>query len=243
MERSIVTILLLNTVCAFSELPHEAIGLVGCFLNGVSEDSFQFDGEEIFYSDFKRNELVYTMPAFLHVDPSSLIDPVRTLRNAKKHRFACTAILTYLAKEEKNPPEEKDIPESVIYAAEEIQLEVENMLICHVTHLYPPSIKFIWTKNGREVSHGVSVSRYYPSTDGTLHMFSTLTFTPADGDIYGCTIEHSALEKPQTRLWESDLIPRSVGPDVFCGFGLTVGFLGVAIGTFLIVKGHHATNS
>lgn len=31
----------------------------------------------------------------------------------------------------------------------------------------------------------------------------------------------------------------SVGPDVYCGVGLAVGLLGVAAGTFLMVKGHH----
>ncbi len=30
----------------------------------------------------------------------------------------------------------------------------------------------------------------------------------------------------------------SVGPAVFCGVGLTLGLLGVAMGTFFIVKGN-----
>lgn len=30
----------------------------------------------------------------------------------------------------------------------------------------------------------------------------------------------------------------SVGPAVFCGFGLTIGLLGVAVGTFFLIKGN-----
>lgn len=38
---------------------------------------------------------------------------------------------------------------------------------------------------------------------------------------------------------EPEFSHQSVGLDVFCGVGLSVGLLGVAVGTFLIVKGHH----
>lgn len=95
----------------------------------------------------------------------------------------------------------KDAPESVLYPAEEVQLEVENTLTCFVNHFYPPDIKVSWTKNGRPLLEGVSLSRYYPNNDQTFHQFSTLTFTPTEEDIYSCTVEHSALDRPITRIW------------------------------------------
>ncbi|KAM6936725.1 mamu class II histocompatibility antigen, DR alpha chain-like, partial [Lycodopsis pacificus] len=51
--------------------------------------------------------------------------------------------------EEKNPPEEMDPPESILYPSEEVQLGVENILICFVNHFYPPEIKVSCTRNGR----------------------------------------------------------------------------------------------
>ena len=94
----------------------------------------------------------------------------------------------------------KDPPQSIIYPAEDVELGVENSLICFVNHIFPPYIEVSWTKNGRPVSEGV-LSRYYPNNDQTFHQFSTLTFTPSEGDIYSCTVEHLALEKPKTRFW------------------------------------------
>uniref|UniRef100_A0A8P4KDJ9 Ig-like domain-containing protein n=1 Tax=Dicentrarchus labrax TaxID=13489 RepID=A0A8P4KDJ9_DICLA len=92
-------------------------------------------------------------------------------------------------------------PESILYPAEDVQFGVENSLTCFVNHFYPPYIKVSWTKNGRPVSEGVSLSRYYPNNDQTFHQFSTLTFTPMEGDMYSCTVEHSALDSPKTRIW------------------------------------------
>ncbi|KAK6326918.1 hypothetical protein J4Q44_G00025630 [Coregonus suidteri] len=62
-----------------------------------------------------------------------------------------------------------------------------------------------------------------------------------EGDVYACTVEHTALKDPKTRFWEpevSEMSGSSAGPAVFCGVGLTLGLLGVATGTFLIIKGN-----
>lgn len=94
-----------------------------------------------------------------------------------------------------------DPPEIVLFSSDKVELGVENSLICFVNHFYPPSINVTWTKNGHPVSTGVSLSRYFPNKDQTFHQFSTLTFTPSEGDFYSCTVEHSALETPKTRIW------------------------------------------
>ncbi|KAK6274345.1 hypothetical protein J4Q44_G00392530 [Coregonus suidteri] len=138
-------------------------------------------------------------------------------------------------------PQVKDAPESIIYPRDEEELGVENTLICFLNHFYPPPIKVNWTKNGLEVTEGAYLSRYYPNKDGTFHQFSTLSFTPQEGDVYACTVEHTALKDPKTRFWEpevSEVSGSSAGPAVFCGVGLTLGLLGVATGTFLIIKGN-----
>ncbi|XP_060936610.1 H-2 class II histocompatibility antigen, A-U alpha chain-like [Limanda limanda] len=239
---SAVIILTLNNFCTCSQIAHEAVTVVGCFENGSIQVQEEFDGEEFVYVDFDRKDFVYTVPKFITVDPREIIGDLLAHKVISRADKACSVALAYCKAEEQSPTEEKDPPETIIYPAEDVQLGAENSLICFVNNFFPPYIKVSWTKNDRLVSEGVSLSRYYPNNDQTFHMFSTLTFTPSEGDIYSCTVEHSALERPKTRIWENYLSHQghvSHGADVFCGVGLTLGLLGVAAGTFLFVKGHH----
>ncbi|XP_033496354.2 H-2 class II histocompatibility antigen, A-U alpha chain-like [Epinephelus lanceolatus] len=240
MKCSALVILMINSFCVFSQIPHKFLYVVGCFENGTTEVQYEYDAEEMLYMDFDRDEVVYTVPTFLVDDPSKLFENLHIYLDAKKAKRSCKAIVVLCKEEEEDPTEESDPPESIIYPSEEVELGVENSLICFVNHFYPPEIKVTWTRNGLPVSEGASLSRYYPNNDQTFHQLSTLTFTPREGDIYSCTVEHMALDRPQTRIWEPDFShDSSVGPDVYCGVGLAVGLLGVAAGTFLIVKGHH----
>ncbi|XP_059194418.1 H-2 class II histocompatibility antigen, A-U alpha chain-like [Centropristis striata] len=240
MKLTALVILMINSYCAFSQIPHEVLYVGGCFENGTTEVHFELDAEEILYVDFDREEIVYTVPRFIVDDPSEIFDTAHILKNVKKGRTVCKAAVEYFKLEERGPPEETDPPENVLYPADDVQLGVENSLVCFVNHFYPPHIKVTWTRNGQQVLEGVSLSRYYPNNDQTFHQFSTLTFTPREGDIYSCTVEHLALDRPKTKIWEpTSNRPHSVGLDVYCGVGLTVGLLGVAAGTFLMVKGHH----
>ncbi|XP_054478406.1 H-2 class II histocompatibility antigen, A-U alpha chain-like [Anoplopoma fimbria] len=238
MKRLAFIILIINSFCVFSQIPHEFLVVAGCFENGTTESQFEFDSEEVLYVDFDREEVVYSMPRFVIDDPSTLFENLHVYKNARKHKKTCSAFVAICKAEEKNPPEEMDPPESILYPSNEVQFGVANILICFVNHFYPPGIKVSWTRNGHLVSEGVSLSRYYPNNDQTFHQFTTLTFTPKEGDIYSCTVEHLALDRPQTKIWEPDFRHRSLGPDVYCGVGLALGLLGVVAGTFLMVKGH-----
>ncbi|XP_065103389.1 H-2 class II histocompatibility antigen, E-D alpha chain-like isoform X2 [Paramisgurnus dabryanus] len=93
--------------------------------------------------------------------------------------------------------------------------------------------------NSSEQIDSTTLSRYYPNKDGTMNVFSRLSFIPVEGDIYSCTVEHKALEQPQTRIWEVEIKESSNGPSVFCGVGLGFGLIGVAVGIFFIVKGNN----
>jgi len=95
-----------------------------------------------------------------------------------------------------------DAPQTSIYPKDDIYLGVQNTLICHVTDFYPPAVSISWTKNNVNVTEGTSLSQYRPKTDGTFNIFSTLKFTPIEGDIYGCTVNHRALNgNPQSKIW------------------------------------------
>ncbi|XP_041672284.1 H-2 class II histocompatibility antigen, A-U alpha chain-like [Cheilinus undulatus] len=240
MKPSSLLILLLNCFCVFSQIPHEIVYVVGCWENSTTQVQYEFDGEELLYMAFVKDETVYSVPPNLMLNPSEIFAGRHVHRNALMAKRACGVAEDIFRTKGIHPPEEKDPPVSILYPADEVQLGVKNNLTCFVNHFYPPAIKVSWTKNGRLVSDRVWLSRYYPNEDQTFHMFSTLEFTPEEGDIYSCTVEHEALDWPQTRIWDVDVGHRSLGPDVFCGVGMTLGLLGIAGGTFYMVKGHDA---
>ncbi|XP_055359045.1 H-2 class II histocompatibility antigen, A-U alpha chain-like [Betta splendens] len=235
MKRSAVIVLMLHTYCGFSQSPHELIYFVGCFVNGTTQIQFEFDSEEIYYADFQKPEMIYTVPVCIDPNPNQIWSSL-TMRDILENRDLCLAFTSIVESKENNTPEVKVPPDVTLYPSEEVQVGVENKLTCFVDHFYPPSINVSWTKNDQPVSEGVSLSRYYPKKDQTFHQFSSLTFTPSEGDIYSCTVEHSALETPKTRILEPDVNDPGRGPDIFCGLGLTLGLLMVAAAVFLIVK-------
>ncbi|XP_028280418.1 RLA class II histocompatibility antigen, DP alpha-1 chain-like isoform X2 [Parambassis ranga] len=234
MRCSALILLMLHSISA-SQIAHEIDYFVGCSDNGTIQVMFELDDEEIMHVDFERNTVEYTVPKLFVTDPTQVFGPLNVYRNAMKGRRACEGLLVFYIETE-HPTEVRDPPDSIMYPVEEVEPGVQNSLVCFVNHFFPPFIKVSWTKNGLPVSEGVSFSQYRPNSDQTFHQFSTLTFTPSEGDIYSCTVEHEALERPLTRIWELDFIHQNSGPDVFCGVGLSLGLLGVAVGTFLFVK-------
>ncbi|KAI4895707.1 hypothetical protein NFI96_019618, partial [Prochilodus magdalenae] len=129
-------------------------------------------------------------------------------------------------------------PLSSVYYKDEVELGSQNTLICYITRFYPPQITVSWTRNDVNVMDEATLSRHYPTTVGTFNMMSRLSFTPAEGDIHTCMVEHAALDRPLTRTWDVQVALPGMGPSVFCGVGLAGGLMGLVVGTFFIVKGN-----
>ncbi|XP_041708082.2 H-2 class II histocompatibility antigen, A-U alpha chain-like [Coregonus clupeaformis] len=231
-------ILILTGILTSAQLQHELMATYGCFESGDTEVVLLMDGNEVGYADFKEGKGVWTGP---NVPPIITSHSLIAYEYAKLTRIWCMERMEFGKGAVPSIPQVKDAPESIIYPRDEEELGVENTLICFLNNFYPPPIKVNWTKNGLEVTEGAFLSRYYPNKDGTFHQFSTLSFTPQEGDVYACTVEHTALKDPKTRFWEpevSEVSGSSAGPAVFGGVGLALGLLGVATGTFLIIKGN-----
>ncbi|XP_048036062.1 H-2 class II histocompatibility antigen, A-U alpha chain-like [Megalobrama amblycephala] len=191
------------------------------------------DGEEIIHADFNRKEAVVTLPDFaVYITYPGYYDlSVGEMETCKNN-------LVIFAKGYKNPVEQIDPPQTSMYSKDDVLPDVNNTLICHVTGFFPPPITVSWTKNDINVTDNIKVSQYRPNSDGTYNFFAYLTFVPEDGDIYTCTVNHKSLEEPQTKTWDVEVSVPSVGPAVFCGVGLALGLMGVATGTFFLVKGN-----
>ncbi|MEQ2272140.1 hypothetical protein XENORESO_015333 [Xenotaenia resolanae] len=201
---------------------------------------YALDAEEMWVADFKKGEGVYPLPPF--------VDPFRyqegTYEQAVANQQICRSNLKVLRSTMEGIPEKKDPPSSlVIYSRDDVELGEKNILICHVSGFFPAPVNVSWTKNGQKVTEGTSINVPFPSKDSTFTQISRLDFIPQLGDIYSCSVEHPALTEPQTRIWDVELDnPQpSVGPAVFCGVGLTIGLLGVAVGTFFLIKGNECS--
>ncbi|KAJ8398366.1 hypothetical protein AAFF_G00426210 [Aldrovandia affinis] len=238
MNYSMVTAVLLGVVCVLAKVEgHIDNQVIACKTNDTdAEDELQLDGNEILYVDFKNKEVVFTFPEFIGKGKS---DKGRIPKAQAEHQI-CLNNLNIIVGAEKSPPEEIDPPQSTIYPRKKVVLGKNNILICFVTNFYPLPVKVKWTKNNAEMKEGVTLSRYYPNSDFTFQQLSTLSITPEEGDIYSCSVEHKGLQEPQTRIWEPEVHKGSnMAATAFCGIGLTLGLLGVGVGTFFLIKGNN----
>ncbi|XP_070710815.1 mamu class II histocompatibility antigen, DR alpha chain-like [Pempheris klunzingeri] len=222
--------------CVSADILHQDTAIFGCS-SSDGEDMYALDGEELWFADFIKKKGVDTQPDF--VDHMTIPGGYQ---QAEGDLQTCRYNLDLFFRALKNPPVKLDVPSSpIVYPRDNIELGQKNVLICHVTGFYPAPVKIYWTKNGENVTEGTSINVPFPSKDGTFSQSSRLQFLPQQGDIYSCTVGHRALDQPLTRIWDVEKTEPSIGPSVFCGLGLTVGLLGVAAGTFFLVKGNECS--
>ncbi|KAL6456323.1 hypothetical protein MHYP_G00348660 [Metynnis hypsauchen] len=203
------------------------------------EVMYGLDGEEMWHADFSQGKGVMTLPEF--ADPVSFAEG--TYEEAVVDVEICKQNLAVCVKATKSPAEPKDAPQSIIYSEDDVELGSNNTLICYITGFYPPHAEVSWTKNDIDVTSEASLSRYYVTGDGTFNLVSRLSFIPKKDDIYTCSVEHAALDRPLTKAWDVQVTPPSLGPTVFCGAGLAAGLLGTAVGIFFFIKGIHKGSS
>ncbi|KAM7366656.1 hypothetical protein PAMP_016076 [Pampus punctatissimus] len=239
MKKMSELLLVLSCVlCVQSNSLHEDLYISGCS-DSDGEEMYTLDGEEIWYADFINKRGVEPQPDF--IDHMSYEEGA--YEGAVANQQVCRSNLKLVRDAMKDIPLELDAPDSnlIIYSRDEVELEEKNTLICHVTGFYPAPVKVYWTKNGENVTEGTSINVPFPNKDGSFRQSSTVSFIPQQGDIYSCTVTHPALTKPLTRMWDVEVKQPGVGPAVFCGLGLTVGLLGVAAGTFFLIKGNECS--
>uniref|UniRef100_A0A4W4DQS1 Ig-like domain-containing protein n=1 Tax=Electrophorus electricus TaxID=8005 RepID=A0A4W4DQS1_ELEEL len=164
------------------------------------ELSVMYEEEIIVYFDDKEDRVIYTLPDF--AAPIMIPD---LIKNTHKGGEFCKMALAVLNDVYGRAPEDTVPPWSSIYPKTETVVNIKNTLICHVTGFFPPPVRVLWSRNDVNMTEGVYVSPYYHNIDGTFNVFSALAFTPEDGDIFSCTVEHQALQGPQTRMWEVEV--------------------------------------
>ncbi|XP_066500604.1 H-2 class II histocompatibility antigen, A-K alpha chain-like [Hoplias malabaricus] len=243
MDETLTLIFLMSTVISAVQSQLTGFHRFGV-IQACDESSYDFsavfDGEKLVYYDYVEKRTVASLPEF--ADPAVVPD---LTKEAKKGKNVCKQLLPILSEAFGNPPVELEAPWVSLYSKTEVKLRVSNSLVCRASSFFPPPVTVFWTKNNLNVTEGVSLGPYYQNSDGTLSVFSTLGFTPEPGDIYSCTVEHRALEGPQTRIWEVDteVEELSLFPTVLCVVGVCLGIFGAIAAVVLIIKANQTLNS
>ncbi|XP_018530079.1 RLA class II histocompatibility antigen, DP alpha-1 chain [Lates calcarifer] len=237
MKVSELVLVLSCVLCVSADVFHEDLAIGGCS-DTDGEDMYSLDGEEKWYADFINKRGVEPQPSFM--DHTSYREG--TYEQAVTNQQICRSNLKNSRLGMKDIPVENDPPSGlIVYSRDEVELGVKNTLICHVSGFYPAPVNVSWTKNEQKVTEGTSINVPFPLKDGSFRQTSRLEFIPQLGDVYTCTVRHPALNQPLTRIWDVEVQQPSIGPAVFCGVGLTVGLLGVAAGTFFLIKGNECS--
>uniref|UniRef100_A0A8C2P6Y8 Ig-like domain-containing protein n=2 Tax=Bovidae TaxID=9895 RepID=A0A8C2P6Y8_CAPHI len=192
----------------------------------------EFDGDEEFYVDLEKKETVWHLPVFSQF---RRFDPQGALRNiaAAKHNLEITI------QRSNSTAATNKVPEVTVFSKSPMMLGQPNTLICHVDNIFPPVINITWLRNGHSVIEGVSETSFLSKDDHSFSKISYLTFLPSDDDVYDCKVEHWGLDKPLLKHWEPEIpAPMSeLTETVVCALGLTVGLVGIVVGTVLIIRG------
>ncbi|XP_049989146.1 H-2 class II histocompatibility antigen, A-F alpha chain-like [Alexandromys fortis] len=194
--------------------------------------TMEFDGDEELYVDLGKKETVWRIPEFgqlINFDPQGGLQEIATA----KHN------LNLLIKETNSTPTTNDIPEVTVFPKVPVLLGQPNTLICFVDKIFPPVVNITWLKNSKSVTETVYETSFLSNSDHSFHKMSYLTFIPSDDDVYDCKVEHWGLEEPTLKHWEPEVpAPMSeLTETVVCALGLSVGIVGIVVGTIFIIQG------
>ncbi|XP_036024042.1 H-2 class II histocompatibility antigen, A-F alpha chain-like [Onychomys torridus] len=194
--------------------------------------TFEFDGDELFYVDLDKKETIWRIPEFGQL---TSFDPQGGLQNiaTAKHN------LDFMMKLSNSTPATNEVPEVTVFPKSRVLLGQPNILICSVDNIFPPVVNITWLRNSKSVTDGVYETSFLSNSDHSFHKMAYLPFIPSDDDVYDCKVEHWGLEEPVLKHWEPEVpAPMSeLTETVVCALGLSVGIIGIVVGTVFIIQG------
>lgn len=194
----------------------------------------EFDGDQLLYVDPVTYQVVPRLPEFAEQwtpDPGLAQDTYVSVGT-------CRYNIPRAIKGENHPPEVIASPTALLYPKQKMELGVPNTLICFVNDFHPPEVEITWTRNGQPVDQSeVGQTQYYSNSDFSFRISSYLNFTPDEGDIFSCSVDHISLQMPLGKFWEVDTAQdRQVKETAVCVCGVILGLIGVVAGLWFIMK-------
>ncbi|KAK2899261.1 H-2 class II histocompatibility antigen, E-S beta chain-like [Channa argus] len=109
------------------------------------------------------------------------------------------------------------------------------MLVCSIYDFFPKQIKVSWTRDGQEVTSGVTSTDELADGDWYYQVHSHLEFTPRSGEKISCVVEHASLKQPLVTDWDPSL-PESERNQIAIGAsGLILGLI-LSLAGFIYYK-------
>ncbi|XP_037375378.1 SLA class II histocompatibility antigen, DQ haplotype D alpha chain-like [Talpa occidentalis] len=237
-----LTLAFLMSLCGGEEIVADHVASYGTNVyqtyHASGQYTHEFDGDEEFYVDLQKEETVWQLPMFSQF---RRYDPQGALRNIEilKHN------LDIWVKRSNSTAARNKVPEVTVFPKSPVALGQPNTLICHVDNIFPPVINITWLINGHSVTEGVSETSFLTKSDHAFFKTSYLTFIPSADDVFDCKVEHWGLEEPLLKHWEPEIpTPMSeLTETVVCALGLTVGLVGIVVGTTFIIQGLRSGDS
>ncbi|XP_020794413.1 H-2 class II histocompatibility antigen, A-Q alpha chain-like [Boleophthalmus pectinirostris] len=224
--------------CTFASVHgiHQLCHNVACFDTGATQLTLTADGDRILYVDFNNKSIVWNarVPSYYH--------SVYSFNYTINFQFQCKFHLNTW-KQDSTISKIPAAPEVLIYPKEDVKNQINNTLICFVRNFFPPIIKIQWTKNEEVIASDDPFEKMIPGSDGTFQVFSMLSFVPAHGDIYSCSVRHQTLKEPVVRFFEFHSSGTDIGPMVYCAICTSLGIAAFISGTFLFLKDSRRQNA
>ncbi|OBS78074.1 hypothetical protein A6R68_19535 [Neotoma lepida] len=194
--------------------------------------TFEFDDDELLYVDLGKKETVWRIPEFGQLASYDPQGGLQAIAAAKVN-------LDTLIKMSNSTTATNKVPEVTVFPKSPVLLGQPNTLICFVDKIFPPMINITWLRNSKSITEGIYETNFLYNRDYSFHKIAYLTFIPSDDDVYDCKVEHWGLEEPVLKHWEPEVpAPMSeLSETVVCALGLSVGIVGIVVGTIFIIQG------
>ncbi|XP_053722818.1 major histocompatibility complex class I-related gene protein-like isoform X1 [Synchiropus splendidus] len=96
-----------------------------------------------------------------------------------------------------------------------LQKTPSSPIVCHATGFYPPQAKLLWTKDGEELHHGVTIEEVLPNPDGTYQMMAELKLPDPseDWERFTCVFQLEGVEEALLTNLDKEAILTNWKPD------------------------------
>ncbi|XP_051008485.1 H-2 class II histocompatibility antigen, A-U alpha chain-like [Acomys russatus] len=234
------SVILLNNIFFFSTVHlNSSADHVGIYGSSVYQSfgengqyTFEFDGDELFYVDLAKKQTVWRIPEFGQL---TSFDPQGGLQEISTVKYN----LDIMIKRSNSTAATNKVPEVAVFPKSPVLLGQPNILLCFVDNIFPPVVNITWLRNSKSVTDGTYETSFLTKRDYSFQKISYLTFIPSDDDVYDCKVEHWGLDEPVLKHWEPEIpAPMSeLTETVVCALGLSVGLVGIVVGTIFIIQG------
>ncbi|XP_059571268.1 class II histocompatibility antigen, M alpha chain [Alligator mississippiensis] len=236
----LLAMVLLWGAVAQDETPHLLSQVLFCQPDSPSLGRADtFDEDQLFWFDFPSSHWLPRLPDFAP-RTSAQSPPAQIVVEAG----LCKELLRGLSQMAHGfLPEAKGIPMANIFTAEPLELGQPNTLICQVGNIFPASVAVSWQHNGVPVTQGVNTTPYNINEDLALTVYSTLPFTPHEGDVYACNITRQRERFSTLTYWvPQDPIPSKLLETSICYTAIALGIVLFVAGVVLLVLSRRLRN-